>query len=108
MSSPNDFILSLADVISGYGKMTILNVPTCGIRRGKITTVIGPDGAGESTLFKTVFGLLNVRAGKIDFDGRNTTNWTPRQRLDAGMCYVPQGRNIFPELSVKHNLELGG
>ncbi len=42
------------------------------------------------------------------FEGRDTTNWSPRQMLDAGMCYVPQGRNIFPELSVKHNLELGG
>ncbi len=108
MASPNDIILSLDDVFAGYGKMTILNGTTCGIRRGKITTVIGPNGAGKSTLFKTVFGLLNVRTGKIMFDGRDTTNFTPRQMLDAGMCYVPQGRNIFPELSVRHNMELGG
>ncbi len=59
-------------------------------------------------MFKTVFGLLPVRTGKITFNGQDTTNWSPRQMLDAGMCYVPQGRNIFPELSVKHNLELGG
>ena len=107
MSTP-DAILSLNDVVAGYGKMTILNGTTAQIRKAKITTVIGPNGAGKSTLFKTVFGLLAVRTGKIRFDGRDTTNWSPRQMLDAGMCYVPQGRNIFPELSVKHNLELGG
>ncbi len=107
MTTP-DAILSLTEVVSGYGKMTILNGSTAHIRRGKITTVIGPNGAGKSTLFKTVFGLLPVRTGKISFDGRDTTNWSPRQMLDAGMCYVPQGRNIFSELSVRHNLELGG
>ncbi len=108
MTTSTDAILSLNDVFAGYGKMTILNGTTAHIRKGKITTVIGPNGAGKSTLFKTVFGLLAVRTGKIHFDGRDTSNWSPRQMLDAGMCYVPQGRNIFPELSVRHNLELGG
>ena len=101
-------ILTLSGVVSGYGKMTILNETTAAIRRGAITTVIGPNGAGKSTLFKTVFGLLPVRAGSIAFNGRDTTNRSPRQMLDAGMSYVPQGRNIFPELTVRHNLELGG
>jgi branched-chain amino acid transport system ATP-binding protein len=106
--STSEYALSLADVVSGYGKMTILNGTTANIRRGKITTVIGPNGAGKSTMYKTVFGLLPVRQGRITFEGRDTTNWSPRKMLDAGMCYVPQGRNIFPELTVKHNLELGG
>jgi branched-chain amino acid transport system ATP-binding protein len=101
-------ILTLTDVVSGYGKMTILNGTTAKIRPGAITTVIGPNGAGKSTMFKTVFGLLRVRAGSIRFDGRDTTGSSPRQMIDAGACYVPQGRNIFPELSVLHNLELGG
>jgi branched-chain amino acid transport system ATP-binding protein len=101
-------ILTLADVVSGYGDMAILNGTTARIERGAITTVIGPNGAGKSTMFKTVFGLLRVRSGRIGFDGRDTTGFSPRQMIDAGMCYVPQGRNIFPELSVLHNLELGG
>jgi branched-chain amino acid transport system ATP-binding protein len=101
-------ILRLSSVVSGYGKMTILNGTGASIRRGAITTVIGPNGAGKSTMFQTAFGLLAVRAGTIAFDGRDTTNFPPRRMLDAGMCYVPQGRNIFPELSVRHNLELGG
>jgi branched-chain amino acid transport system ATP-binding protein len=101
-------ILTLQDVISGYGKMTILNGVTATIRRGAITTVIGPNGAGKSTMFKTIFGLLPARTGAITLDGRDVTGFTPRKMLDAGVSYVPQGRNIFPELTVKHNLELGG
>src|SRR5215470_13395869 len=104
----SDPLLVLDGVSAGYGKMTILNGTTARIRRAAITTVIGPNGAGKSTMFKTIFGLLPVRSGTISFDGRDTTNFTPRQVLDAGIAYIPQGRNIFPELSVQHNLELGG
>ena len=101
-------LLCLDGVFAGYGKMTILNGMSARIRRGAVTTVIGPNGAGKSTMFKTVFGLLPVRAGSISFNGRDTTNFSPRQMLDAGVVYIPQGRNIFPELNVRHNLELGG
>jgi branched-chain amino acid transport system ATP-binding protein len=101
-------LLILDRVVAGYGKMTILNGTSAGVRRGAITTVIGPNGAGKSTMFKTVFGLLPARAGRVIFDGRDITNFMPRQMLDAGVVYIPQGRNIFPELSVLHNLELGG
>jgi len=101
-------LLRLDGVFAGYGKMTILNGMSARIRRGAITTVIGPNGAGKSTMFKTVFGLLPVRAGSIAFNGRDITNFSPRRMLDAGVVYVPQGRNIFPELNVSHNLELGG
>ncbi len=101
-------LLVLDGVFAGYGKMTILNGVTASVRRGAITTVIGPNGAGKSTMFKTVFGLLPVRAGTVTFDGRDIANVSPRQLLDAGVVYIPQGRNIFPELSVRHNLELGG
>jgi branched-chain amino acid transport system ATP-binding protein len=101
-------LLVLDGIFAGYGKMTILNGTSARVRRGAITTVIGPNGAGKSTMFKTIFGLLAVRNGTITFDGRDTTNFTPRQVLDAGIAYIPQGRNIFPELSVRHNLELGG
>lgn len=101
-------VLLLDNIVAGYGKMTILNGTTARVRRGAITTVVGPNGAGKSTMFKAVFGLLRVRSGTITFDGRDTTNLPPRRLLDRGIAYVPQGRNIFPELSVRHNLELGG
>jgi branched-chain amino acid transport system ATP-binding protein len=101
-------VLTLNDVVAGYGKMTILNGTSFEVPRGAVTTVIGPNGAGKSTVFKTIFGLLKARSGTITFDGRDVTNWTPRQLLEAGICYVPQGRNVFPELTVRHNIELGG
>lgn len=107
MNAPEP-LLVLDSVVAGYGKMTILNGTTAHVRGGSITTVIGPNGAGKSTMFKTIFGLLPVRSGTVAFNGRNITNLSPRQLLDAGIVYVPQGRNIFPELSVRHNLELGG
>jgi branched-chain amino acid transport system ATP-binding protein len=106
--STEDTALIVDGVFAGYGKMTILNGTTARIRRGAITTVIGPNGAGKSTLFKAIFGLLPVRSGTIALNGRDITNHKPRDILDAGVVYVPQGRNIFPELSVRHNLELGG
>ena len=101
-------ILALDSVVAGYGSMTILHGTSFEIARGKITTVIGPNGAGKSTVFKTVFGLLNVRSGRVLFEGKDVTNAPPRRMLELGISYVPQGRNIFPELSVRHNLEFGG
>ncbi len=95
-------------MVAGYGRETILNGLSFGVPRDAITTVIGPNGAGKSTAFKALFGMLAVREGKIVFDGRDITNLPPRDLIAAGICYVPQGRNIFPELSVYHNLELGG
>jgi branched-chain amino acid transport system ATP-binding protein len=100
-------ILALEGVVAGYGGLTVLNETSFRAPRGAITTLIGPNGAGKSTVFKTVFGLLPARAGRIVFDGREVTNLAPRRLLELGISYVPQGRNIFPELSVRHNLELG-
>ena len=100
-------ILVLDGVVGGYGKLTVLNETSFKVARGAITTVIGPNGAGKSTAFKAVFGLLPVQRGRILFDGREITNLDPRRLLELGITYVPQGRNVFPELSVLHNLELG-
>ena len=101
-------LLRFEDVVAGYGRETILHGLSFAVPRGAITTVIGPNGAGKSTAFKAAFGMLPVRAGRVFFDGREVTNRAPRELIAAGMCYVPQGRNIFPELSVVHNLEFGG
>lgn len=101
-------VLSVRDVVAGYGEMTILNGTTFNVMPGTITTVIGPNGAGKSTVFKTIFGMLKARSGSILFKDTDITNAPPRKLLAHGLCYVPQGRNIFPELSLLHNLELGG
>ena len=102
-----DAMLRVEGLVGGYGAMTILNGTTFDVPAGKIATVIGPNGAGKSTVFKAIFGMLRLREGKITFDGRDVTRWKPRALLGAGISYVPQGRNIFPELSVIHNIELG-
>ncbi|MGY3078618.1 branched-chain amino acid transport system ATP-binding protein [Bradyrhizobium sp. LM6.10] len=104
----SDPILSVHNLVGGYGKMTILNGTTFAVPQATITTIIGPNGAGKSTVFKAIFGLLKLREGKISFAGRDVTNLSQRALLNVGICYVPQGRNIFPELSVRHNIELGG
>ncbi|MGV7212703.1 ABC transporter ATP-binding protein [Bradyrhizobium sp. UFLA05-112] len=104
----SDPILSVHNLVGGYGKMTILNGTTFSVPPATITTIIGPNGAGKSTVFKAIFGLLKLREGKISFANRDVTNLSQRTLLNAGICYVPQGRNIFPELSVRHNIELGG
>ena len=101
-------ILEMDQVVAGYGKMMVLKGTSFKVARGAITTIIGPNGAGKSTVFKAVFGLIGVQSGRILFDGREITGWNQRRLLEAGICYVPQGRNIFPELTVRHNLELGG
>ncbi len=100
-------ILDIENVVGGYGRITILNGTSFSVRRGTITTIIGPNGAGKSTVFKAIFGLLNIQSGTIRFNGTDITRWAPRKLLEAGIVYVPQGRNIFPELSVRHNLEFG-
>ena len=100
-------ILKVDGLVGGYGKMTILNETSFRIPKGSITTVIGPNGAGKSTLFKAIFGMLRLRKGSIDFLGKSIAGSNQRDLLNAGICYIPQGRNIFPELSVRHNIELG-
>jgi len=104
----NDAILDVQNLVGGYGKMTILNGTTFAVPAGSITTIIGPNGAGKSTVFKAIFGLLKLREGRIVFNGRDVTGLSQRALLAAGICYVPQGRNIFAELTVHHNIELGG
>lgn len=101
-------MLELHDVVGGYGNITILNGVSFAIPRATITTVIGPNGAGKSTVFKAIFGLLKPTSGQILLDGRDVTGRRPRQMIAEGVTYVPQGRNIVPQLSVYHNLELGG
>jgi branched-chain amino acid transport system ATP-binding protein len=103
----NEPILDVQGLVGGYGKMTILNGTSFSVPAGSITTVIGPNGAGKSTVFKAIFGLLKLREGRIVFKGRDITGLSQRGLLTSGICYVPQGRNIFPELSVRDNIELG-
>ena len=95
-------------VVAGYGSLMVLNELTLDARQGEITLLIGPNGAGKSTVLKTLFGLVPPRSGEIRLEGDRVAGKTPRQLLSAGIAFVPQGRSLFPSLSVRHNLELGG
>ena len=108
MDINTDIILQTKNLVSGYGHTTILHGMDIQVPRNVLTTIIGPNGAGKSTLFKALFGMLSVREGVVLFDGSDITRLSPAEKMQLGIAYVPQGRNIFPQLSVEHNLELGG
>src|SRR3954471_12319285 len=102
-------IIEFDRVVAGYSpSLTILNETTLDARRGEITLLIGPNGAGKSTVLKTLFGVLVPRGGEVRFEGRRINGKPPRDLLRDGIAFVPQGRNLFGSLSVRHNLELGG
>jgi len=104
-----DRIIEFDKVVAGYSpSLTILNETTLDARAGEITLLIGPNGAGKSTVLKTLFGFLVPRSGEVRFEGRRINGRPPRELLREGIAFVPQGRNLFPSLTVRHNLELGG
>lgn len=96
------------DVVAGYKDFMILNNLSFQARAGSITLLLGPNGAGKSTVLKTLFGLLKPRQGRILLDGKNIAGASQKELLAQGVAFVPQGRNLFGQLSVYENLELGG
>jgi branched-chain amino acid transport system ATP-binding protein len=92
---------------AGYGKMAILHDVTLEVHAGEMVGVIGPNGAGKSTAFKTIVGFLRPTTGRVVFDGRDIAGLRPDQVLVRGLAYVPQGRVVFPQMTVLENLEMG-
>jgi len=105
----NEKIIEFDKVVAGYSpSLTILNETTLDARQGEISLLIGPNGAGKSTVLKTLFGMLVPRSGEVRFEGKRINGKPQRALLAEGIAFVPQGRNLFGSLSVRHNLELGG
>ncbi len=100
--------LLIEDVHSGYGELEILRGVTLIAEMGRMTGLIGPNGAGKSTLLKTVFGYLKTLQGKIIFKEKEITNLSPREVLENGISYVAQTEGLFPHMTVRENLRLGG
>ena len=101
-------LLELDGVVAGYVEgIDVLNGVELRVERGTITGIIGPNGAGKSTLLKTVFGFLQPRSGRIAFDGRDIRHLAPHAVKRLGISYVVQGTNVFPQLTVRENLQLG-
>ena len=104
----SDTCIEFQDVVAGYKEFMILNNLSLRVRRGRITLLIGPNGAGKSTVLKTLFGLLKPRQGRVLLDGEDITGYGQKELLARGVAFVPQGRNLFGQLTVWQNLELGG
>ncbi|MGM0383995.1 MAG: ABC transporter ATP-binding protein [Thermodesulfobacteriota bacterium] len=100
--------LEANNIFAGYGKSEILHGISIYIEKGEAITIIGPNGAGKSTLLKAIMGYIPVFKGEIYWKGENITRLEPHEKVGKGFGYVPQLGNVFPSLTVKENLEMGG
>ena len=100
-------LLQVEGVTSGYGDMEVLRDVSIALEPGEIGSIIGPNGAGKSTVMKVVFGQLRPWRGRVVFAGEDISHLAPYEIVTRGMCYVPQVGNVFTELTVEENLELG-
>ena len=104
----NNVCIEFRDVVAGYKDFMILNNLSFKVRKGSITLLLGPNGAGKSTVLKTLFGLLKPRQGRISLNGEDVGGASQKALLAKGLAFVPQGRNLFGQLTVYQNMELGG
>ena len=94
---------------AGYGNgPDIINTCSISANKGEIVAILGPNGAGKSTAMKAMLGLLNLKSGSVFLDGNDISKISPQERVKQGVSFVPQTRNVFAELTVKENLEIGG
>jgi len=100
-------MLELRSVTAAYGNIQVLHNINLEIHTGEIITLIGANGAGKSTTLMAISGIVPVRSGKIVFEGNNINKYSPEKLVSMGICQVPEGRHIFPELSVMENLDMG-
>ena len=106
--SKEKVLLEAEGLVAGYTpEVDILNGVDMEVREGEIVTIVGPNGAGKSTLMKTIFGLLRPREGRVSLDGHDITGTAPHSVTRKGVSYVAQLDNVFPNLTVRENLELG-
>jgi len=100
-------MLEIINIISGYGRVDVLHDISISIKEGDMTGLLGPNGAGKSTLIKSISGLTHMHSGGIKFEGKLINNLSPEDIVALGIIQVPQGRMLFPEMSVQDNLQLG-
>ena len=96
------------NMTAGYGNgPDIISSCTINVNKGEIVAILGPNGAGKSTAMKTMLGLLKLKSGSISIDGKDITDLSPQDRVKSGISFVPQTRNVFADLTVRENLEIG-
>ena len=100
-------LLEIKDLRVSYGKIEAIKGISLNVKQGEIVTLVGANGAGKTTLLKTISGLLKPSAGVISFEGKDIQTIEPHNRVLAGLCQAPEGRGIFPGMTVLENLEMG-
>ena len=105
--SDREVLLSLSNIESAYGPVKAIRGVSLKVRRGEVVTVLGPNGAGKSTILKTISGVLDPIRGTVEFAGRDITAQAPVKIVRQGLGHVPEGREVFPLLSVRNNLVMG-
>jgi len=100
-------VLEVADLASGYGEVQILWGVNLALEKGKLTTLVGSNGVGKTTLLRTIMGLLRATQGTVTFAGQDVTRLAPHARANLGLVLVPEGRQLFTEMTVYENLEMG-
>src|ERR1700694_5178821 len=100
--------LNIQGITAGYGVPPIIDQVSVTARRGAITAIVGPNGAGKSTLLKAVAGLVRPTAGKVFVEGKEVTGLPAERLVRRGIAYIPQGEKVFPDLTLRENLDMGG
>lgn len=100
-------MLTLEDVHSGYGSTTILQDVSLTVEPGEVVTIVGANGAGKTTTLRTIAGLLTPTSGRITFDGRDITRLAAHEVVEMGITLIPEGRQLFPDMTVGENLLMG-
>jgi branched-chain amino acid transport system ATP-binding protein len=100
-------MLEISDIVCTYGQIDALKGVTVSVGKGQLVALIGTNGAGKSTTLRAISGLIAARTGRITFDGEDITTATPQKILARGIAHCPEGRRVFPHMSVEENLEMG-
>jgi branched-chain amino acid transport system ATP-binding protein len=105
-TSDDGIVLALKGIVAGYGRTTVLREVGLAVPKGAVVALLGPNGAGKTTLLRVAAGLLSPSQGRVVINGSDSTRQKPFQRSREGLCLIPEGRGIFPNLSVRDNLRL--
>jgi branched-chain amino acid transport system ATP-binding protein len=100
-------MLCVSNIRAAYGAVTVLDNVSIDVAKGEFVAIVGPNGAGKTTLFRAISGVVPVLQGSIEFCGVNLASLSPHRRAHEGVAHVPEGRRVFPSLSVYENLEMG-
>jgi branched-chain amino acid transport system ATP-binding protein len=100
-------ILDIRDITSGYGDVQILWEASLSLERGNLTSLVGANGAGKTTLLRTVMGLVKLKSGSIWYDNRDISHLSAHSKVEMGLVLVPEGRQLFTDMTVEENLEMG-